>query len=779
MAQSEMRVLFQALGHVALLRHVVVQYLPAQERSANNRIIERRIAMRFIPRILLSALLAVSLAAADSYKFVTPKGDVFEITTTGGTLLVEQPTQPTPVPVPPPVPATKMPLYVNLPWPDDWNGSARVKLTVDVMKTARCIKGTIDESTGWPVTESTWRVLTVTNILEAGSTNGAKYPAIAGTYLLRCTSKGTITLNASGATVKNVVTITNATTKETTTTADIVVGGNTQDVDLSFGGPISNAVLIRPGYNFDTIKDQYDSTGALVKRAQVFTTELKNALAPFAGVRLMDTTYTNWADAVDAARRLSVLGADGKMDWSERGNPELATWNGERDGQIKRGIPIEYAITLANELKTDLWLNIPWCATDDYIRNLAMLIKSKLDPALRVRIEWANELWNYAGGFYHSTLFRNESVAFANAYTGSTTKANPAYLANPPYNEYYYSARYAVKRTFDASDIFRSVFGNLDRTQFVLCSQFASPSFIADALNWALRSYPNPPKYYVAAIACAPYYGADLNKPESSTAANILAKLNTTITNRTTGANNEYALELWRSIADANELVLFMYEAGCDLGQGTTNLAARVAVTQDPQMRSTTKAYIDSNYIGAGAQLLCYFHGVCSRDKWGPAWGLTDDVSDLTQPMYLGAVDFTTQAPTPNNGVKVQWYKDGNFTTLLATTTVPLVKHRWQNWQTGETYARATTVGTEAHDCSIRFVGKYWPKSGVTALQAECEASDVASLAYSGPFVINTPIPFEIKYKPTFAGNGTASLRLYEVDSAGVKTVVPQSRLTP
>jgi hypothetical protein len=149
----------------------------------------------------------------------------------GDTVTVEAVTTPIapPTPTPIPVPDTpKIPLGVNLTGPDDWNMGARGKVFIDVMKTARCIQGTVDPS-GWPVGASKWRVLTVSNN-QAPELNwgvaGSRQPKVAGTYLLSWTGAATVT--AAGATIKNVV----------GTTADVVVGADTADVDINFSAPV-------------------------------------------------------------------------------------------------------------------------------------------------------------------------------------------------------------------------------------------------------------------------------------------------------------------------------------------------------------------------------------------------------------------------------------------------------------------------------------------------------------------------------------------------------------
>jgi hypothetical protein len=64
-------------------------------------------------------------------------------------------------------------------------------------------------------------------------------------------------------------------------------------------------------------------------------------------------------------------------------------------GTNTTGIPWEVVIRLANKCQKDLWINIPGHADDDYIVQLATLMKKNADPSLFIYYEYANEVWNW------------------------------------------------------------------------------------------------------------------------------------------------------------------------------------------------------------------------------------------------------------------------------------------------------------------------------------------------------------------------------------------------
>ena len=106
----------------------------------------------------------------------------------------------------------------------------------------------------------------------------------------------------------------------------------------------------------------------------VFRGDFIEGLRPFHALRFMDTGYTNDSN-------VSL--------WSQR---TAKTWHTQ--GGTK-GVALEYMIDLANQLQADPWFCIPHKATDEYITQMASLIKSKLYPNRKVYIEFSNEMWNW------------------------------------------------------------------------------------------------------------------------------------------------------------------------------------------------------------------------------------------------------------------------------------------------------------------------------------------------------------------------------------------------
>lgn len=116
-----------------------------------------------------------------------------------------------------------------------------------------------------------------------------------------------------------------------------------------------------------------------------FTPWFKDNIRPFGAFRFMDWNQTNNSK---------------QQNWNDRKPENFAFFASmEDDGYAtyttKGSVPYEYMIMLCNELNRDMWVNIPHLATDDFINQLATLIRTRLKPNLKVWIEYSNECWNW------------------------------------------------------------------------------------------------------------------------------------------------------------------------------------------------------------------------------------------------------------------------------------------------------------------------------------------------------------------------------------------------
>jgi hypothetical protein len=76
------------------------------------------------------------------------------------------------------------------------------------------------------------------------------------------------------------------------------------------------------------------------------------------------------------------------------------------DHAMYRPVPFEVMVDLCNTMHADLWLPLPGAFDDASIRQVAALVRRRLDPDLRVWVEHSNEVWNGQFGQHFSTAAR-------------------------------------------------------------------------------------------------------------------------------------------------------------------------------------------------------------------------------------------------------------------------------------------------------------------------------------------------------------------------------------
>jgi len=684
-------------------------------------------------RTFIAALLCVSQAFGADITIQLPtrpnEGDQI-------ILKVPAATTPTPIPVPDGT-AFDEQNYIgaNITESDDWNG-VRQNLWNDLGRGAR-----------W-IAPGKWLVITVSNISTyPGIVNDVK---IAGTYTLRANTSGSV--SCTNGTVKKIA----------DGIWEVTITDETRDVRIDFGGPVTGwPRFIRPGADEKFITSKTFREG-------VAETRLKY-------IRFMNLGRTNWDNADDAAARLAALGPDGLMSWAERPSHNDTSFN------RPWGISVEAAVQMCNETKTDFWWPIAWTANNkDFLEGFAAYLAVNLDPGLDVIIEVFNEPWNYAGGFYHSGLIRDAAKAYVAA--GTLPKIQDGIGGNQ--NDWFIAQRYVLLQLKQAVDIVRAKLGR-ERVKAIYASQWGS-AYYGNVFAWGMRTFGNLD--WMDGAAGAPYiycaHGdvltlqATLRKDAATREqlGNKLAQLRGTVDAfLPEGRNN-----------------VFYYEIGVDEDQDDTlikyghdpNLANRVALAYHPDTEPIVYDFLRTNMEWGGVKGATWFLLCQRRDKWGPAWGATDDFSKRNQPILKGIARWAGEK-APRGGVTAEYFSDGNFTNLLEKKTVPLINHAWIAWDTGPIhYINATrTPTTEGVNSSIRFSGKYIVQPGVTGLIASVDANDTGQLSVTGAFTAGAQVPFTLKYvgnySPTVAGGkGVCAVQLLEQRADG-KRLVTQGSLIP
>lgn len=375
-----------------------------------------------------------------------------------------------------------------------------------------------------------------------------------------------------------------------------------------------------------------DPTSSLTVLSVTDTDELD----PIRNIRLVlpgfESTYqteTFHPDFLAAVEPFSVLRF---MDWGRTNNSPQALWtnrittNTFSQADTSKGVAIEYMIELANETENDMWVCVPHAANDNYVTELATLIRDTLDPRLHCYVEYSNEVWN--------NIFDQASYA-------ATQGANAGLSADP----YTAQMRFYAQRSKEVFTIFDSVFPEgSEQPVMVLAGQSTNPWTGLTIMAW------DDAGAAADCYAVAPYFGNSLGLPanQGSTLAmsvtDVLAECDSQSVTKHTNDTGTNAVN-----AEAFGLDLIAYEGGQHLvgvngmenNQDMTDLF--LATNRDSGMR---QLYLDDlrRWDANGGGLYMAFTLTWAPTKFG-AWGVLESQSQdrQTAPKWLGIMDYLAE----------------------------------------------------------------------------------------------------------------------------------------
>ncbi|MEZ5448474.1 MAG: hypothetical protein R3E89_05505 [Thiolinea sp.] len=169
--------------------------------------------------------------------------------------------------------------------------------------------------------------------------------------------------------------------------------------------------------------------------------------------------------------------------WSDRAKLSDASWGGSARTPLlqryARGVPLEVAVELANQLNREPWFNIPHNASDDYVRRYARYVRDHLQPDLKVHLEYSNETWN---GIFWAALYVREQ--------GKALDSNP----------YRAGYKYYATRAVEVFNIWYEEFGGHERLVRILNTYHPDEWMSRNMLGY------NGTYQSVDALASAPYF---------------------------------------------------------------------------------------------------------------------------------------------------------------------------------------------------------------------------------------------------------------------------------
>jgi len=385
--------------------------------------------------------------------------------------------------------------------------------------------------------------------------------------------------------------------------------------NINAADPLAELKIIAPGYPADG--------------SQIYTSEILRDLQPFDNIRFMDWELTNNSQITS---------------WSQRGQSNQIT------GASLTGRPIDYEsmIDLGNQTGNDIWLNVPALADDDFIKNLADLVRDKLKPGLKAYIEYSNETWNGYFGQYNQVL--------------TASKSNPLITATDAMTRVSQQSAFMTKKI---SDIFRQEFGaGFDRVVPVFGSWAAVSNWTTIGLQFVKDHY-GAPSQYIKSVAVAPYLG--IKKGTDSAKQTVEGLINSLLQNISVNAP---LVSQSVKAAAAFGIPLDAYEGGTNILSIAASSSVKFAAQDDPRMYDVYKAYMTMWRDQGGGLIDLYTY---SGDIWGlkqrlsyPGSQKYDAVVSMITPAgdasLDGKVDFADfQILAANYGKTGLWWEQGDF----------------------------------------------------------------------------------------------------------------------
>jgi hypothetical protein len=377
-----------------------------------------------------------------------------------------------------------------------------------------------------------------------------------------------------------------------------------------------------------------------------------------------------WVDHYDGATRTLHLASQAPLgtvnavyiqDFPNRTWDQRTPLSNQRQ-QTASGAAYEYMVALCNTANKDMWITIPTAAGDDYIAQLAALLKNTLNPNLKVYVEYSNETWNsnYPGYDY------SEAMQAKLGLLGSATVV-PADAWHP-------------YRALQVFHIFDQVFAEPDlrndrngssRLVRILSGQTGPGDRLRAVVDWtsagsSAPTYGHHAYEYADAVAVTDYWtfpsGFDPLNPDITQLPTDqfidqmiqLQKASIDEQVSPTGTNGTNYLYLIAQGAQARGIKLVVYEGGesfaaplgADPATADRIVAQLAAMNRDPRMadvymESLTQWQTLSQEFPGTIGNWSQYNDVGACSKYG-CWGLLDSIMQDpgTAPRYQGILNF-------------------------------------------------------------------------------------------------------------------------------------------
>ena len=414
------------------------------------------------------------------------------------------------------------------------------------------------------------------------------------------------------------------------------LGTNAAPDNLTYVEPGHYTFTIDPGERIQTLQIRITATSASPNHLRNFRVVHEDDLLTYETQPWRQQFLDSVQEVTNGVLRY--------MDLGETNNSEVEVW-GDRSTMTRtwgqgRGIPYEMMCDLSNRLQRDAWFCVPHAADDNYVTEMARVIRDELDPSLRAYIEYSNETWN--SQFDQTDYVRDTGLADPDRFGTTRWRAGNYYTA---------------ARSVEIFNIFETEFGGLSRLRRVLPGQSASTGVGNNVLSFE-SAHQHADVYTIA-----PYVGGRFGRGsgvqqlqnENWDVARLITEMHVDIAEGGTIRNDVQAN---MAIANSYNLPIVCYEGGQHLvGTGTyqndTDLEELFKnANRDPLMQPLARAYCQM-LQDEGIEELAWFSHMSVYSKFG-SWGLQEHYGMDPRPKYDNAIEWiagnTNTAPQASAG---------------------------------------------------------------------------------------------------------------------------------
>ncbi len=308
--------------------------------------------------------------------------------------------------------------------------------------------------------------------------------------------------------------------------------------------------------------------------------------------------FMNWADANSTQTGSLPPELAHESRWDDRVVLDDARWWGR--------VPLEVMIDLANAAHVEPWLTLPARADDDFARRAGALVRERLDPSLRVWVEYSNEVWNAQFPQNAYAIERGRALGLVGEGEGDDEAA----------------LRFYARRTGELHRLFAEGLGedvaHPTRLVRVYASQSVSP--------WRSEQILDFEDAYTRAdvLAIAPYFGHPVSPDAYASWRAMTPEAFFAQAEANDLAPARDAVREQARIARDRGLALVAYEGGQHyVAQGDQDVTAFLGrAARDPRMEALYDDYLEA-FEAEGGRLMVHMVDCTAGGRDG-FWGATE-----------------------------------------------------------------------------------------------------------------------------------------------------------